>query len=86
MLNPEKFGFTTTAAHEEILKAMRLAGVDVEDGDSVIETYLVSLIFFFKGLKDEGRCEGEINHFVDWLAENIKHNVNPPSDKRSLRP
>lgn len=83
---PGGFRLSPTAAHKAMCRAMQSAGVDIESGDAILETYLLSLICFFKGLKDEGRSEAEINRFVDWLAENIRTNVNPPADPKGTKP
>lgn len=77
-IEPAKFGIMDKSLHVAITKAMSAAGVDVVDGDKVIEAYLITLIYFFKSLKDEGRTVDQIDYYVDWLALNIKNNVNAP--------
>lgn len=83
-IEPGKLGIMDKSLHVAIIEAMSTAGVDVGDGDKVIEAYLLTLIYFFKGLKDEGRNAEQINYYVDWLAMNIKNNVNAPESPKRV--
>ena len=64
--------------HADIVRAMVKNGVRPNDGDAVLTAYTASLVEFFRGLKKEGHPADRIDGWVDWLAANVKANVNAP--------
>lgn len=76
--SPATFIIMDSKVHEDILKSMVQNDIDPTDADKILIAYTLSVSEFFRGLQKEGHSQEKIEGWVDWMAENIKHNVNPP--------
>lgn len=70
------FALVNSKVHTEILKAIAKSGIDLTDADAILVAYTMSLTQFFLGLKKEGHSRNNIDGWIDWIAENVKFNVN----------